>query len=139
MLALRERAAFTKLGKQMNLDIALLPSGIKQLTLTGRLDVQGVNQIDNKFAFAVTTEKALVLVDLSSVEFIASIGMRLLLMNAKALHKRGGKLVIYKPQPLVSEALVTAGIDLLIPVYNDFNAACAALLQPASAPLDAAN
>ena len=123
----------------MNLEIANLPSGIKQVALTGRLDVQGVNAIDNRFAFAVTTEKAPILVDLSAVEFIASIGMRLLLMNAKALHKRGGRLVLYRAQPLVSEALVTAGIDLLIPLYDDYDAACAALLKPASAPQDVAD
>ena len=116
----------------MRLEIAYLPSGIKQLTLTGRLDVEGAMQIDNPFAFAVTTEKAPILVDLSSVEFIASIGMRLLLMNAKALNSRGGKLVLYRPQPMVYEALATAGIDLLIPVYTDFDLACADLLKMSS-------
>ena len=113
----------------MRLEIATLPSGIKQLTLAGRLDVQGTNQIENKFAFAVTTEKAPVLVDLSEVDFIASIGIRLLLMNAKALKSRGGKLVLYNPQSLVAEALATAGIDLLIPIFDDFDAACTDLLQ----------
>ncbi len=117
----------------MKLEIADLPSGIKQITLTGRLDIEGANKIDDKFAFAVTTEKVPVLVDLSSVEFIASIGMRLLVMNAKSLKNRGSKLVLYKPQPLVSEALTTAGIDLLIPVHEDFASACDDLLQAPSA------
>lgn len=112
----------------MEFEIADLPSGVKQLVLRGRLDIQGVNAIDNKFAFAVTTSKAPVLVDLAAVDFIASIGIRLLLQNARALKSRGGKLALYKPQPLVAEALTTAGIDLLIPVYDDLDAATIALL-----------
>lgn len=117
----------------MQLETADLPSGIRQITLTGRLDVQGAGAIDNKFAFAVTTAKMPVLVDLSGVDFIASIGMRLLLMNAKSLNTRGGKLALYRPLPLVHEALTTAGIDLLIPVYGDFDAACTDLLQTPAA------
>ena len=117
----------------MEFEIAELPSGVKQLSLSGRLDIQGANAIDNRFAFAVTTSKAPVLVDLSGVDFIASIGIRLLLQNAKSLKSRGGKLALYKPQPLVAEALTTAGIDLLIPVYDDLDAANAALLAAPSA------
>ena len=118
----------------MQLETAELPSGIRQIRLTGRLDVHGAGAIDNQFAFAVTTAKTPVLVDLSAVDFIASIGMRLLLMNAKSLHTRGGMLAICKPQPLVGEALTTAGIDLLIPVYDDFDTACSELLQTPAAP-----
>lgn len=116
----------------MELEIAELPSGVKQLSLYGRLDIQGANAIDNRFAFAVTTSKAPVLVDLSGVEFIASIGIRLLLQNAKSLKSRGGRLALYKPQPLVAEALTTAGIDLLIPVYEDLESANAALVDTPS-------
>lgn len=116
----------------MQLESTTLPSGIVQLTLVGRLDIEGVTKIEDKFAFAVMTETAPVLVDLAQVDFIASIGIRMLLMSAKALQRRGGRLVLYKPQPLVGETLVTAGIDLLIPTYEDYDAACADLLQTPS-------
>jgi anti-anti-sigma factor len=116
----------------MQLEVMDLPSGVKQISLVGRLDIEGTNKIEDKFAFAVTTDSMPVLVDLSQVEFIASIGVRLLLMNAKVASRRGGKLVLYKPQPLVREALQTAGIDLLIPTYEDFDAACSDLLRAAS-------
>ncbi|MBK8047509.1 MAG: STAS domain-containing protein [Anaerolineales bacterium] len=109
-----------------------LPNGITRINLVGRLDVSGAMAIEDKFTFAVATDKAPVLVDLSAVDFIASIGMRLLLMNAKTLNSRGIKLVLFAPQPLVKDALVTAGIDLLIPVYDDFDTACTYLLQPSA-------
>lgn len=112
----------------MKLDVTDLPSGIRQIALTGRLDVEGVSQVDDRFTFLVTTDTVPVLVDLGQVDFLASIGMRMLVSSAKALGRRGSKLVLYRPQPLVGEALSTAGIDLLIPVHADFDAACAALL-----------
>lgn len=115
----------------MQFEMDRLPSGIKRVSLQGRLDMQGTNEIDNKFAFAVATERAPVIVDLAGVDFIASIGIRMLVTNAKALKSRGGKVVLCNPQPLVGETLTTAGIDLLIPVYADFDAACASLLSAA--------
>ena len=111
------------------LETTILPSGINHITFVGRLDIEGVTKVEDKFAFSVMTESVPVLVDLSQVGFIASIGIRMLLMSAKALNRCGGRLVLYKPQPLVGEALATAGIDMLIPVYDDFDAACASLLQ----------
>jgi anti-anti-sigma factor len=40
-----------------------------------------------------------VIVDLSGVDFLASMGVRLLLSNAKALGSRGGKMVIERNPP----------------------------------------
>ena len=57
--------------------------------------------------------------DLSEVSFLASIGMRTLLSNAKALGLKGGRMVLLNPQPMVATALSTAGIDTLIPMHQD--------------------
>jgi anti-anti-sigma factor len=117
----------------MRLESTTLPSGIVRLTLVGRLDLEGVTKIEDKFAFAILTKTAPVLVDISQVDFMASIGIRMLLMSAKALQRRGSRLVLYKPQHLIGETLATSSIDLLIPTYDDFDAGCTDLLQTASA------
>jgi anti-anti-sigma regulatory factor len=52
--------------------------------------------------------------------------------NAKALGRRGGKMVILNPQPLVRDVLEKVGIDVLVPIYADFDEACAALLAEVS-------
>ncbi len=111
----------------MKLEITELSNGIRQVKLSGRLDMQGTNQIGDTFAFRVATEKALVLVDLSEVDFLASIGIRLILSNARALGSRGGKLVLCNPSPLIADVLTTAGVHELVQIYQDFEAACAAL------------
>jgi anti-anti-sigma factor len=111
----------------MQLEISNLESGIKQAKLIGRLDLKGANEIDNQFSFATSSGKTPVLVDLSEVDFLASIGMRMLISNARALERRGSKMVLLKPTPLVKEALVTAGFDQIIPISDDFDEACVIL------------
>lgn len=111
----------------MDMQITELDGGIKQIKLMGRLDLKGSNEIDNEFTFATSSSATPVLVDLSEVEFLASIGMRLLISNAKALSRRGSKMVLFNPTPLVKDALVTAGFDELIPIFDDRDDALSAL------------
>ena len=61
---------------------------------------------------------------MSEVSFLASIGIRTLVINARAQSQRGGLMALLKPQPLVAEVLKTAGIDTIIPMYPDLDTAC---------------
>lgn len=116
----------------MQMQISENEAGIKDVILIGRLDMQGTSEIEDKFAFNVTTDGMPVLVDLSGVDFMASIGMRMLVMNAKSLSRRGGKMAILQPQPAVRDSLLTAGIDLLIPLFEERELAVADLKKPAA-------
>lgn len=111
----------------MMLEVIELENGIKQIMLNGRLDIPGTNEIENSFTAQTASKKQVVLVDMAGVEFITSYGMRILVSNAKSLARRGGKMVLYKPVPSVKEVLVMAGIGEIIPIYDDFDAACADL------------
>jgi anti-sigma B factor antagonist len=97
--------------------------GIVEVKLSGRLDLDGSQAIGDKFAFATTTRKANVVVDLSEVAFIASIGIRLLLTSARAQATRGGKLVLAAARPTVRKVLEAAGIDQLVGLTVDVAAA----------------
>ena len=112
----------------MNFEVSKLDTGVVKVTVGGRLDMDAAVKLENPFTFQVASQKAPVVVDMSTVEFIASIGMRLLLQNAKALQGRGGRMVLYKPVPLVRDALKVAGFEVLIPMYDDFDTACQAAL-----------
>lgn len=109
----------------MNLTTEEMENGALRVMLDGRLDVEGAEAIDLAYTAATTTKKLNVIVDMEKVTFIASIGMRTLLSSAKAQAHRGGEIVLVSIQPLVMEALSTAGIDSLIPVYEDVQAATA--------------
>ena len=94
-----------------------------RLALCGRLDIDGVTSVEMNFTNVVSAKGKPAIVDMTEVSFIASLGMRMLLSAAKALRANGAKLVIYNPQPVVLEALQTAGFAAVMPIENDFSKA----------------
>ena len=112
----------------MNMQMQELENGIRRISLEGRLDMAGAQAIDIKFTGYTAAAKNRILVDLSKVEFIASIGLRTLISAAKAQKLRGGAMVLAGAQPLVAKVIETAGLAALIPSVPD-EAAAIALLQ----------
>jgi len=102
----------------MNLEVVELENGITKVILSGRLDIEGALKIDNNFN-ALAEKKKKVLVDLSGVTFIASLGIRTLITGAKATANNGGKMVLLNPQPNVEGVLRTSRVDTVIPITND--------------------
>ena len=102
----------------MDIKFEQLPSGVVMIVLKGRMDVMGAIKIDVQFAAVVAANRAVV-VDLGAVEFMASMGLRTLIMGAKSTHSKSGRMVLYRPNPVVEEVLVTSGTTTLIPVTHD--------------------
>lgn len=115
----------------MKLDIIDLDNGIRQAKLIGRMDMKGTLEIDNEFALKIGSSSQPVVVDMSEVEFLVSLGMRTLISAARGVNNRGNKMVLLQPQPLVREALETAGFSQLIPMFDDLDEAIIALTAPA--------
>src|SRR6516165_9402895 len=105
----------------MKLDVADMENGITKISLSGRLDVEGALKIDDEFT-EITKGKKNVLVDLSAVPFIASLGIRTLVIGAKATSNNGGKMVLLNPQPNVEQVLRTTRVDTIMPVIRDSTA-----------------
>lgn len=99
--------------------------------LTGRLDLRGTDELETPFAAHTASHRAMVVVDLSGVEFLSSIGIRLFLSNAKAQQRRGGRMVLAAPTAMVDETLRVAGIDKLLPIYASCDEAIEALRSSA--------
>lgn len=101
---------------------------IRILKLIGKLDIRGVGEIETQFAGYCAGEMVRVMVDLSEVDYIASIGIRLLTLNAKSLSSRQGKMVLLNPTQEVKNVLEITGIPAVIPIYNNFESAETILL-----------
>ncbi len=102
----------------MKLEVADMENGTTEVILSGRLDIEGALKIDSEFNH-IAEEKKKVLVDLSDVTFIASLGIRTLIMGAKATANKGGKMVLLNPQPNVEKVLRTSRVDTVIQSVND--------------------
>ena len=110
----------------MELATEELDGGVIRIILNGRLDIAGAATIDLRFNTIVGSRHAVV-VDLARVNFLASMGIRLLLTGAKTMQSKGGKMVLLGPEPGVEKALTTAGIDTVIPIHRDIAGAAAAV------------
>jgi anti-sigma B factor antagonist len=111
----------------MDISHEQLDGHILKINLSGRLDVSGSQETDAKLAQLTAAPVGAVIVDLSKVVFLASIGIRTLLLTAKALRTRGGKMVLLNPDASVAKVLEMSGVDMIISVFRDLNAARGAL------------
>jgi anti-anti-sigma factor len=103
-----------------------LAGGITKVVLRGRFDTTAAVVVELPFN-KIATEKQKVVVDLSAVSFLASYGIRVLLVGAKIVKGNGGSLVVVCPDNNVAKVLRTAGMDALIPLYQTEAAAMSAL------------
>jgi anti-sigma B factor antagonist len=118
----------------MELTTTDLPDGIRKIDLFGRLDVEGADAITLKFTVLTTAEQMLSIVDMSGVDFLASIGLATLVRNAKAARLRGGNMVLLNPQPSAAKVLASTRIDQMIPVCYSLDEA-RVLVRTAPSPM----
>ena len=112
----------------MELQFTQMENGIRLIKLIGRMDIKSVADVETKFAGYCSGQKPRVLIDLSGVDFLASIGIRLLVLNARAVANRGGKMALLNPIPNVKNVLEISGIPSMIPLYSNFESAEAVVL-----------
>jgi len=111
----------------MEINCESLEGDIYKINLKGRMDIIGNADIDIKFSGMTALPRMFFIVDLSEVNFIASIGIRTLLLSTKAIHNRGGKIVILNPDIHVKKILLMAGIDMVLPIIDTLELAIAAM------------
>jgi anti-sigma B factor antagonist len=111
----------------MRLQHGELDGSIRLIKLSGALDINGVGDVELEFVRLCTGDNVCVLVDLSKVNYISSIGIPLLINSAKSLVRQGGKMALVNPQKSVENVLELTGIPLIIPIYQNMNAAVAEL------------
>lgn len=97
---------------------------LRRIVISGRLDVEGTDSVSAQLVQLIQAPKKGVVVDLSSLKFLASIGIRALISSAKAVKERGGKMVLVVNEgSTVMMSLKATGIDQLVPVFGNSSAA----------------
>jgi len=110
----------------MEMDVEELEGGVTTVVLRGRLNGAGVEAVDARFKEVAGSKRAIV-VDLSQVSFLTSLAIRMLVLGARAVANRGGKLVLSSPSEGVTSVLQAADIEQFIPLVFDRSAAIAAV------------
>ena len=93
---------------------------LRRIAISGNLDMAGTDAVAPQLVELAAAPKKGVVVDLSAVRFLGSIGIRALLISAKAVQQRGGKMVlVVSGGSTVNMSLRATGIDELIPVFSN--------------------
>ncbi|MBX9715004.1 MAG: STAS domain-containing protein [Burkholderiaceae bacterium] len=100
----------------MEMLVTEIDGPLTHIRLNGRLDSPGVDRIEIKFTAAVASRGHNVVVDLSGVDFLASMGIRMFIASARALHLKGAKMVLFGATEAVLSVLEHVALDQIIPI-----------------------
>lgn len=92
---------------------------LRRIVISGRLDVMGSGSVADELEKLAAAPKKGVVVDLSSLKFLASLGIRALLKCAQAVEERGGRMVlVVGTNSQVKMSLEATGISDLVPMFK---------------------
>jgi anti-sigma B factor antagonist len=90
-----------------------LESGVTVAALSGRIDIAGANEIDMPMNVLAGSKRAVV-IDLTEVTFLASMGIRSIVLVAKAITRKQGACVVVAPPGVVLDVLEASGITTVV-------------------------
>ena len=92
---------------------------LRKIVISGRLDLPGTESVAGELEKLAAAPKKGVVVDVSSLKFLASLGIRALLKSAQAVEKRGGRMVlVVGSNAQVMMSLEATGVSGLLPIFK---------------------
>jgi anti-anti-sigma factor len=107
----------------MEMSLRDVEGDVLDVTLTGRLDTPGVDAVESRLLAAVNERGGHTIIDLARVDFVGSMAIRMFMAVGRAAAKRRRALVLYAPQPLVSQLFDTVSLRDIIAVEADRDSA----------------
>ncbi len=92
--------------------------GIVSIGLNGRLDAVTAGDADKEFNSVLESGKELLMVDLSGLEYISSAGLRVLLVVAKRIQQKGGRIVLTGLTAGVREVFEISGFSSIFKIFD---------------------
>ncbi len=89
------------------------------IELSGRLDAETAPELEERINYLFEREELKYLIDLSKVDYISSVGLRVLLMLAKKTKSSSGKVVLCNLQEQVYEVFEIAGFTSIFQIAPD--------------------
>jgi len=96
--------------------------------LRGSLDIAGTSSVSVKFIASTAAKRQHVLLDMSEVEFVSSIGLGMLTQVVRALAPEGKRVVLVAPSAAVAGVVRTSRLDAVMPIAETMDAARALIV-----------
>ena len=93
------------------------PDGRVRVALKGRLDTQTYAQCEQRLQPLLTAATRVLVLDLALLDYLSSMGLRVLMKTTKALAAHGGKCLLMRPQPPIRAVIDIANA---LPAQNIF-------------------
>jgi anti-sigma B factor antagonist len=103
----------------VGMEVSEVGDKITKVRLKGRLDTPGVDQIETRLVATLVPAGRSAIIDLSGIEFVASMAIRMLISVARGMRQRRAKLVLYGMTSLVQETFESVSLSTIIPIGAD--------------------
>ena len=97
----------------MELLVVESSDSLTHLSLAGSLNLSGVQAVELQFLARTAAAQKPAIVDLSRVDFIASLGLRMILEAARSLRRNGNPLILLRPTADVENVLHISAISTI--------------------------
>ena len=103
-------------GICVEIAISSLGEHLVRVALEGRLDTHGVDRVETRFVAAIVPGSNNAIVDMSGVEFVSSMGIRMFVATARTLTARHLKLALYGVSPQVAQVFEAVALHKILPI-----------------------
>ncbi len=89
------------------------------IEILGRMDSISSKEIEAKLNHVIDHNKNRIIIDLAAVDYISSVGLRVLLSALKRQKERGGSIKLTSLQPFVRDIFKMTGFDRIFSISSD--------------------
>ncbi|MGK7868597.1 STAS domain-containing protein [Falsiroseomonas sp. E2-1-a20] len=100
----------------MQFDVVEISPSANKVVMLGRLDAAGAAAVETRFTASVAASGRSAVLDLTGLEFLSSLGIRMLLASARVVARRGGRVVLFGAQPMVAEVMEAMALEEVLPL-----------------------
>ncbi len=97
------------------------------VSLAGRLDAGSSPEVEKALAEAIAGCQGGMVMDMTSLEYISSAGLRVMLMAAKRMQQKGGKLALFGLSENVKDVFDISGFSSVFKIFSNAQEACASV------------
>ncbi len=102
-------------------------SGATIAKATGRIDSTNARVFDDALEAIIDASSEALIVDLATLSYISSAGLRVILLTAKTLQKHGRDFMLCSLSDSIKELFEVSGFDKIIEIHTSRDEALAAL------------
>ena len=114
----------------MDIEVNEIGDKLVKVTIKGRLDAQGVDRIETRLLASLVPNANNAIIDLSQVDYVASLAIRMFMSAAKSLRRKQAGLALYGATERVNKVFETVALQAIIPVCSTEVEALAAVSSP---------